>query len=156
MFSSLDTGVLEAIWIKRHKRGPMDRTDVAVMVTGRGIVGNANQGGRRQVTVISREAWAVMLTELGAHVDPSVRRANLLVSGIDLARSGGAILTIGEVRVRLINETRPCARMDEAFPGLRRAMGGGWRGGAFGEVLDDGQISVGDTVRLSRQPDSAL
>jgi MOSC domain-containing protein YiiM len=36
--------------------------------------------------------------------------------------------------------------MDEALPGLRAAMGPAWGGGAFAEVLDDGTVSVGDTV----------
>jgi MOSC domain-containing protein YiiM len=34
--------------------------------------------------------------------------------------------------------------MDEAVPGLRRAMDPHWGGGAFAEVLDDGTIRVGD------------
>ena len=47
------TGHLRAIWIKRMKRGPMDPRETATLVPGRGLVGNANQGGRRQVTLIS-------------------------------------------------------------------------------------------------------
>jgi hypothetical protein len=34
--------------------------------------------------------------------------------------------------------------MEEAVPGLRSAMSVPWGGGAFGEVLDDGAIAVGD------------
>ena len=37
--------------------------------------------------------------------------------------------------------------MDEAWPGLQDCMRGNWGGGAFGEVLDDGQIAVGDLVQ---------
>ncbi len=37
-------------------------------------------------------------------------------------------------------------RMDEALPGLKAARWPNWGGGAFGEVLDDGQIAVGDLV----------
>ena len=39
--------------------------------------------------------------------------------------------------------------MDEAFPGLRRAMQEDWGGGAFAEVLDNGEIAVGDPVEWS-------
>jgi MOSC domain-containing protein YiiM len=36
--------------------------------------------------------------------------------------------------------------MEEALPGLKDAMYDDWKGGAFGEVLDDGQIKIGDEV----------
>lgn len=139
-------GRLDAIWIKRARRGPMDRRDRAELVAGRGIVGNADQGRRRQVTLLSRETWENVLRELAAQVDPAARRANLLLSGVDLADSRGRVLRIGDCRVRIRGETRPCERMDEAFPGLRAALEPSWRGGAFGEVLDSGEIVVGDPV----------
>ena len=36
--------------------------------------------------------------------------------------------------------------MDEAHAGLRAALKTDWGGGAYAEVLDDGEISVGDEV----------
>jgi MOSC domain-containing protein YiiM len=141
------SGRLEAIWIKRFQRGPMDARTTATLRAGRGIEGNANQGGKRQVTIISKEAMEELGQTLGADIDPSWRRANLLLSGIDLAESRGRILAVGPVRIRIHGETRPCEQMDQARPGLRAAMAAPWRGGAFGEVLDDGSISVGESVR---------
>ena len=141
-------GRLEAIWIKRMKRGPMDPARSARLVAGRGIAGNANQGGRRQVTIIAREVWERLMRELDADLAPSARRANLMVSGLSLENARGRTLRVGEVRVRLFGGTKPCERMEEALPGLRAAMRPHWRGGAFGEVLDDGEIHVGDAVVL--------
>jgi MOSC domain-containing protein YiiM len=138
-------GRLERIWVKRAKLGPMDPVSRAALRASRGLVGNADQGGRRQVTLLSREHW----TRITAHLpspDPAVRRANLLVSGIDLLDSRGATLLIGACRIRVLGETRPCERMDEACHGLRGALSGAWGGGAFGEVLDDGEIALGDAV----------
>ena len=144
----MSAGKIEAIWIKRMKRGPMDEARSARLVTGRGIVGNANQGGRRQVTIIEREAWERMMRELGADLSPSARRANLMVSGVSLQNARGRVLRVGECRIRLFGETRPCERMDEALPGLRNVMRPHWRGGAFGEVLQGGTMALGDAVEL--------
>jgi MOSC domain-containing protein YiiM len=136
---------LEQIWIKRAKLGRMDPATTARVVAGRGIVGNANQRGRRQVTLVSLEHWVEITSHL-ASPDPIVRRANLLVSGVDLRASRGKTLRIGAVRIRILGETRPCERMDEAVDGLRAALGVPWGGGAFGEVLDDGALTVGDVA----------
>ena len=76
--------------------------------------------------------------------DPSIRRANLMLSSIDFRESRGKTLRIGTVRIRIYGETRPCYQMDEVVPGLRKAMSIPWGGGAFGEVLDDGAITIGD------------
>lgn len=140
------TGRLEAIWIKRARLAPMDAAASARLIAGRGLVGNADQGRRRQVTIIEKEVWDRLMVQLGGTVDPSTRRANLMISGVPLAGARGRILRIGPCRIRIYGETRPCERMDEALPGLRAAMSPDWGGGAFGEVLDDGDIHVGDPV----------
>ena len=139
-------GRLEAIWIKRMKRGPMDVVEQAALEAGKGLVGNANQGGRRQVTILEREIWEELMTEVAGRLPPSARRANLLIHGLSLARSRKRVLRIGQCRIRILGETRPCERMEEAWPGLQAAMSRAWAGGAFGEVLDDGEIVVGDPV----------
>jgi MOSC domain-containing protein YiiM len=139
---------LRQIWIKRMKGGPMDPAPRARVVAGKGIVGNANQGGKRQVTVVSNKHWGEVTAQLGDVPDPRLRRANLLVSDIDFADARGKILTIGSVRIRIYGETRPCEQMEDAVPGLESAMSVPWGGGAFGEVLDDGEIAVGDAVKL--------
>lgn len=139
-------GRLEAIWIKRARLGPMDPVGRATLVAERGLAGNANQGGRRQVTIIARETWDRLMGELEAAVDPSARRANLMVSGLDLEESRERVLRVGGCRIRIHGETRPCERMDAALPGLRDAMRPRWGGGAYGVVLVDGEIQVGDPV----------
>ena len=142
------SGRLEAIWIKRAHLGPMDSATEAELVAGRGIKGNADQGRRRQVTVIERDAWESTIGELGERVAPSARRANLMVSGVKLAETRGRVLRVGGCRLEIGGETRPCYRMDEAMEGLQDALRKDWRAGVFCVVLDDGVIRVGDEVRL--------
>lgn len=142
----MSEGRIEAIWIKRAKRGPMDAVESAEMLAGRGIVGNANQGGRRQVTVIDASAWDRAVSELGEEVPPSARRANVMVSGLDLENSRGRVMRLGSCRIRVFGETRPCEVMDEACEGLRSALSTHWRGGAYGEVIEGGPFKIGDAA----------
>jgi MOSC domain-containing protein YiiM len=148
-------GRLEAIWIKRAHHGPMDPASSVELVAGWGIKGNADLRGRRQITLIEKEIWEALMRETGGHLDPAARRANLMVSGVSLAGTRGLVLRVGACRIRVAGETRPCERMEEAWPGLETAMRIDGRGGVFGQVLDTGEIAVGDTVRFEEETVSA-
>jgi len=139
-------GRLEHIWLKRAKGGPMDRVDTALLEVNGGLRGNANRGGKRQVTIISQERWAELMEALGAEVPPSARRANLMVSGLDLANSRGRVLRVGTTRLLINGETRPCEQMEAAHAGLQELMRERWGGGAFAEVIEEGEIRNGDIV----------
>ncbi len=145
-------GRVEALWVKRAHRGTMDAREWITLVAGRGVDGSADQGRARQVTMIEREVFDRVSAELGQDVDPAVRRANVLLSGIRLEGARNRVLRLGACRIEVVGETRPCERMDEAVPGLRSALDAGWGGGAFGRVLDDGEVRVGDEVRFEDQP----
>ena len=139
-------GHLRSIYLKRFKKGPMDPRDVAILVAGKGILGNANKGGRRQVILLEEEAWADAVAELGVDLDPTTRRANLLVAGIRLEGTRGRTLRVGPTRLRIFTECTPCYQMDQAHPGLKAALRPRWRGGACAEVIEGGEIRLGDEV----------
>ncbi len=139
-------GRIAALWIKRVRRRPMDPVERAAARAGAGLEGNADQGGRRQVTLLDVARWSDAEAELGAQVPFTARRANVLTEGIDYLESRGRVLALGGVRVRIRGNTRPCERMDEARAGLRSALAPEWRAGAYGELLDDGEIAVGDAA----------
>ena len=139
-------GKIEQIWIKRFHRGPMDPVTHGTLVAGQGLLDSANQGGRRQVTLIARERWNLAVQSMGIHIDPVLRRANVLVAGIDLENTRTRILQVGGCRLLIRGETRPCERMDEAVLGLQNALDAHWGGGAFAEILRGGEITVGNNV----------
>ena len=133
----------------------MERVSEALLVPGRGIDGNVDRSSRRQVTLLERETWERVMGELGGALDPSARRANLLVSGVTLAATRGRVLSIGDARLVIGGETTPCERMDEALPGLRGALRPSWGGGAFAQVLTGGVVRAGDRIAWE-QPSLAL
>ncbi|HKV11157.1 MAG TPA: MOSC domain-containing protein [Thermoanaerobaculia bacterium] len=147
---------LQAIWLKRFKGGPMDPQETATLVAGKGLAGNANQGGRRQVTLIAEESWAAATAELGHSLSPATRRANLLLAGIDLENTRGRILRIGSTRLRIWTECTPCYQMDEAWPGLEDALRPHWRAGACAQVIEGGEIRVGDEVAWEEERQMGL
>lgn len=124
----------------------MDPRDAAILVAGRGLAGNANQGGRRQVVLLAEESWNAATAELGVDLDPSTRRANLLISGLDLEGTRGRVLRVGPARLRIWYECTPCDQMDQACPGLQEALRPHWRAGACAEVIEGGEIRLGDAV----------
>ena len=140
------TGRLEAIWLKASHGGPMDSVDEAVAIEGRGLEGNADYDSWRHVTLVEKEVFEGLKSELSQDVEPSMRRANFLVSGIRLEDSEDRVLAVGDLRIRIKGETRPCMIMDQACPGLKDALVPNWRGGAHGSVLNGAAVRIGDEV----------
>ena len=142
-------GKLLGIATREAKRSPMVTHREAMVDTKTGV-GNDSRGkaGKRQITVLSREAWEAACAELGQSVDWTVRRANLFVDGVDLKEKTGSSLTIGSTRMEITGECDPCYRMDEQVEGLSNALKPHWRGGVLCRVVDGGTIRVGDSVDL--------
>ena len=141
------SGKVEAIWTKRAHGGVMDSADQATLVEGEGLVDDANFGATRQVTVIEKEVFDRIEAEL-PDSGPVMRRANIMVSGIRLEDSRDQVLTLGDVKIRIRGETRPCELMDEQCPGLRDTLDLHWGGGAHGSVIQGGELRVGDTATI--------
>lgn len=139
---------LARIFLRPSARTPIREVSEAVAEVGTGLKDDHAGSGKRQVTLLSREAWERACAELGQDLCPSARRANLLVEGIDLSETRGQRLQIGSVILEIAGETRPCELLDDVELGLEAVLRSEWRGGAYARVLEGGPLRVGDGVLL--------
>ena len=147
--------------IARHARprGPMEVLDHSAVSSDEGVHGDfrgavrPGKRPRRQISLIEAESWAAALADLDRADDPELewwmRRANLLTTGIRLPREAGRVIAIGAtLQIETTIECEPCSRMEAIAPGLKAALMPDWRGGVLGRVIADGQIALGDEVRI--------
>lgn len=139
-------GSIKSLWIKQSKSGTMEKFKRLELLENMGIQGNADQGGKRQITIISEENWQNMMRVLNTDLDPASRRANVLVTGVSLINSVHKLLKLGDCIVKIYGETKPCDRMDKAFEGLKKVMQANWNGGVYGKIIKGGFIRTGDQV----------
>ncbi|MCW1383366.1 MOSC domain-containing protein [Novosphingobium sp. KCTC 2891] len=151
----MDAGLLKGIARHDRPRGPIETVSRVRVTEGEGVHGDLRgalrpgKTGKRQITLMEAESWTAAMAELGLDLPWRVRRANLLVEGLRLPREPGAIIRIGDtLRIRVTCECDPCNRMDEIAPGLKVALLPDWRGGVCGKVISDGDIAIGDEVRI--------
>ena len=115
-----------------------------------GVEGDCHgQPGPSQVTVVSEVGWRAATTELGAELSWTLRRANLLIGGVDLFDTTGMKLRLGDVVLEITGENEPCWLMDKQHRGLRKALTPEWRAGIACRVLHSGTIKIGDQVGLT-------
>lgn len=144
--------------IARHDRpkGPMETLAQVAVTEAEGVRGDyrgaraaAKPGRKRQVSLIEAECVTAAMAEAGALLDWSDCRRNLLVHGVRLPRAEGTRVQVGDTLVlEITGECDPCERMDALHEGLRAAMEPDWRGGFCGRVVADGEIAVGDEIRV--------
>lgn len=142
-------GALARIFLRPSARTPIREVQAAEACVGSGLRDDHAGGGKRQVTLLSLEAWERACAELGQELCPSARRANLVLEGLELRETRGQRLRIGEVLLEIAGETRPCELLDDVAVGLCAALQSEWRGGVYARVLEGGALQVGDSAELS-------
>jgi MOSC domain-containing protein YiiM len=143
-----------AVAVRPARRAPVCLLDELVLSVHDGVAGDRySKPGRRQVTVLTREGWASACADLGVELHWSARRANLLIEGLNLRDSLGQVLCVGDARLEVTGQNNPCRRMDEAHPGLLKALGPWWRAGVTTRVLTGARIRVGVPVTWDAQGD---
>jgi len=144
--------------IARHAqpKGPMETLEHVAVTAAEGVHGDfrgglaaIKPGRKRQVSLIEAECVSAAMAEAGALIDWSDCRRNLLVEGLRLPRAEGTRVKVGATLVIEITcECDPCERMEALHRGLRAALTPDWRGGFLGRVIEDGEIAVGDEIRI--------
>lgn len=114
-----------------------------------GIIGDKrSRPGKRQVTLMSNDAWQRVCDDLQLQLPWTTRRANLIVDELPLVNSTGQLIKLGNAILEITGETDPCKLMEEAYPGLMEALKPEWRGGVTCRVLEGGTLQVGMKVKL--------
>ena len=150
------TGRILAIHIAPTGEAPMIPVSGVRALAGLGLEGDryalaqgsfsGNPGTGREVTLIEVEALRALVGELGLEVDPALTRRNLLTEGVALNHLVGREFRVGQARLRGMRLCEPCKTLARTsgkpaiLPGLIH------RGGLRCDILEGGEIRVGDEV----------
>jgi MOSC domain-containing protein YiiM len=138
-----------ALAMKSRHGGPMVALDVAMLEVDGPVGGAPRESLQRSVTLLDAAAWEAATAECGPEaLSWHARRANILVTGVDLGPCIGRSLEVGPAVIEILGETDPCSQMEAARPGLREALAPACRGGVFGRVRRGGMVRPGDPVRV--------
>jgi MOSC domain-containing protein YiiM len=120
------------------------------LVSGCGLEGDryyapAGAGSGEALTLIAAEALEGLEADTGIRLSAADSRRQVLPPGIDLNALVGREFTVGSVRCRGVELCEPCAHLqsvtqDGVLKGLVH------RGGLRADVLNDGDVAVGDAV----------
>lgn len=107
-----------------------------------------NKNKKTAITLLSKQSWDIACQEAGSTLDWAQRRAQLLIDEIAFSKADiGRTIAIGEVILKITQETDPCQLMDKLHLGIKDALTPDWRGGARCEVIQGGIIQIGDAVQ---------
>jgi MOSC domain-containing protein YiiM len=153
LFASPMQGSVEAIFLAGERGASRTAVEHVRAVAERGLegdryFGHLRGGGKRdperQVTLIEAEAVdAVRAT--GAAFAPGDARRNVVTRGVRLNELVGRTFRVGGALLRGIERCDPCSRLTRlTYRGVERDLRD--RGGLRAEILESGDIRVGDAV----------
>jgi MOSC domain-containing protein YiiM len=142
---------VEGIAVRKERGGEMVELSSTLVTSEGGLEGDfGRKPGKFMVTILSAEQWAKACKDVSIDLAWTVRRANILISGYEFSNSDvGKTLTLGDLQLKVTRETDPCNLMDQACDGLKRALTPNWRGGVRAQVINSGNIAIGDDIQMS-------
>jgi len=146
-------GVVEGIFIASTAGAPVIETESVRALAGRGLEGDRHVSGTGTFpSQVPGSALTLIEAEVCDSFTPRLEaeehRRNVVTRGIDLNALVGHEFTIGRTRCRGMRLNEPCSVVQRyaSRPVLRELV---HRGGLRADILQDGTISVGDSVRAS-------
>ena len=150
-------GTVVSINIASEAEAPMQSVNEVRAVPGHGLEGDryfAQKGtfwkpeASRELTLIEAEAIEALKRELAVDYGLTDSRRNVVTRGVPLNHLVGREFWIGEVKARGLKLCEPCSHLqrlshEKVLPGLVH------RGGLRAQILSEGMIRVGETVRES-------
>ncbi|WP_269531738.1 MOSC domain-containing protein [Chitinimonas sp. BJYL2] len=153
---SQTTPHLMAAFIAPESGAPMQACQTLTLIAGEGIVGDRYRGREQDypgqnLTLIEAEVIEAFNAEHGTSISLDASRRNLVTRGIRLNELEGRTFRIGNVRLHGVELCDPCLTLGEnlAHTGLtppQVVKAFVKRGGLRVDVLDNGAVSVGDTI----------
>lgn len=152
----MSEGSVVSIFLRPARGEPTLAVEETRAVPGRGIEGDRFfiadgetaeplEAGR-EITLIEEEAIEALKREYGVEIAPGETRRNVLTRGISLNHLVEREFEIGEVRLRGVRLCEPCEHLEDLTrPGVRKGLI--HRGGLRAEILTEGNIRVGDSIR---------
>jgi MOSC domain-containing protein YiiM len=148
-------GTVISINIASEAEAPMQSVPEVRALPGKGLEGDryfaqkgtfAKPQPDRELTLIEAEAIEAMKSELGVDYGLSDSRRNVVTRGVPLNHLVGKEFWIGEVKARGLRLCEPCSHLqrlshEKVLPGLVH------RGGLRAQILSEGTIRVGQTIR---------
>jgi MOSC domain-containing protein YiiM len=142
------------IFVAEAGAEPMQSVDRVEAVEG-GLRGDRYCEGRGhytpfdvcEVTLIASEDIATINDEFGPSLSAGEHRRNIVTEGIDLHDLLDHRFRVGEATMEGTRPRPPCSHVEQLAEqeGVARALGEG-RGGICADVIDPGDIGVGDEV----------
>ena len=148
-------GTVVSINIAAEAEAPMQSVREARALPGKGLEGDryfdhkgtfSKPEPDRELTLIEAEAIEAMKRELNVDYGLADSRRNVVTSGVPLNHLVGREFWIGEVKARGLRLCEPCSHLqklshEKVLPGLVH------RGGLRAQILTEGLIRVGETVK---------
>ena len=147
-------GSVVSISIAPTESEPMRLVDEVRAVAGRGLEGDRYckpdgevwEDPGKEITLIGVEAIDAMSTESGIDLEYKDARRNIITRDVPLNDLIDKEFAVGDVRVKGIRLNEPCQHL-AGLTDQKVLKGLVHRGGLRAQILNDGQIRVGDTVR---------